>query len=75
MGQDRVCLGSDYPFPLGEWRPGEMVAHDRNLSLDAKQKILFENAFEFLGIDDKKAKELFGENAEKMEFLKDVLKK
>ncbi len=25
MGPDRVALGSDYPFPLGEARPGELI--------------------------------------------------
>ena len=25
MGSDRVALGSDYPFPLGETRPGELI--------------------------------------------------
>lgn len=52
MGPDRVCMGSDYPFPLGEWRPGEMVAHERNIGLAVKRQILYENAIEFLGIKD-----------------------
>ena len=25
MGSDRIALGSDYPFPLGEARPGELI--------------------------------------------------
>lgn len=25
MGPDRIALGSDYPFPLGEARPGELI--------------------------------------------------
>jgi len=25
IGEDRVCLGSDYPFPLGEDKPGEEI--------------------------------------------------
>jgi aminocarboxymuconate-semialdehyde decarboxylase len=25
MGPDRIALGSDYPFPLGEPRPGELI--------------------------------------------------
>lgn len=25
FGSDRICLGSDYPFPLGETRPGELI--------------------------------------------------
>jgi aminocarboxymuconate-semialdehyde decarboxylase len=26
MGEDRVMLGSDYPFPLGEQRVGKLLA-------------------------------------------------
>ena len=52
MGPDRICLGSDYPFPLGEWRPGEMIVHSRNVSTAVKQQLLFRNALEFLGIGD-----------------------
>lgn len=25
MGEDHICLGSDYPFPLGEHKPGRMI--------------------------------------------------
>jgi aminocarboxymuconate-semialdehyde decarboxylase len=50
MGSDRVVLGSDYPFPLGEWRPGEMIA-THHVSDDVKSKLLFRNACEFLGIE------------------------
>ena len=25
FGEDRICLGSDYPFPLGEHHPGKMI--------------------------------------------------
>jgi aminocarboxymuconate-semialdehyde decarboxylase len=25
MGEDRICLGSDYPFPLGEHHPGKLI--------------------------------------------------
>ena len=49
MGVDRVVLGSDYPFPLGEWRPGEMIA-THHFDEEVKAKLLFRNACEFLGI-------------------------
>jgi aminocarboxymuconate-semialdehyde decarboxylase len=25
MGEDNICLGSDYPFPLGEHKPGKLI--------------------------------------------------
>ena len=25
VGADQVALGSDYPFPLGEAKPGELI--------------------------------------------------
>jgi len=53
IGEDRVLLGSDYPFPLGEWHPGEMIDTHLALSRETKEKMLFKNACEFLGIDAK----------------------
>jgi aminocarboxymuconate-semialdehyde decarboxylase len=50
MGPDRVMLGSDYPFPLGEHRIG-MLIKESHLSPDAKTKLLGGNARRFLGLD------------------------
>jgi aminocarboxymuconate-semialdehyde decarboxylase len=49
FGKARVALGSDYPFPLGEAKPGHLI---ETLKLSAKDKIqLFAGtAREFLGI-------------------------
>ena len=47
MGADKICLGSDYPFPLGEHHPGaliESMAYDTNL----RDKLLFQNAKRWL---------------------------
>jgi aminocarboxymuconate-semialdehyde decarboxylase len=48
MGEDKICLGSDYPFPLGEHHPGALV---EAMPFDAtlKEKILFANAQQWLG--------------------------
>ncbi len=27
VAQDRIMLGSDYPFPLGEHVPGQLIEH------------------------------------------------
>jgi aminocarboxymuconate-semialdehyde decarboxylase len=49
MGEDRVLLGSDYPYPLGEEHIGQLV-RDSQLSAQAKTKLLGGNAAEFFGI-------------------------
>jgi aminocarboxymuconate-semialdehyde decarboxylase len=43
MGEDHICLGSDYPFPLGEHRPGELI-EKMKLENDVKEKLLSGNA-------------------------------
>lgn len=50
MGADRVALGSDYPFPLGEERAGAMIESMTDLSIYAKRRLLSETALEFLGM-------------------------
>lgn len=49
IGEDRVMLGSDYPFPLGEERVGSLIRQS-TLSQDAKAKLLGGNAIRFLGL-------------------------
>lgn len=49
MGAERVMLGSDYPFPLGEHRVGELI-RSSHLPLQVKSKLLEQNAEEFLGL-------------------------
>jgi len=50
LGSDRVVVGSDYPFPLGEDIPGQLVESIENFDVDTKAKILGENALELLGM-------------------------
>jgi aminocarboxymuconate-semialdehyde decarboxylase len=47
MGEDRVLLGSDYPFPLGEQRIGALVCGAAALGDAAKRKIRGANALAF----------------------------
>jgi aminocarboxymuconate-semialdehyde decarboxylase len=49
VGEDKVALGSDYPFPLGELNPGELI-HSSGYGDDLKSKLLGENAMEWLGM-------------------------
>lgn len=51
IGQNKVILGSDYPFPLGEHHPGKLIQSVEDWSDELKDKVLAGNAFEFLGLD------------------------
>ena len=48
FGTDRVCIGSDYPFPLGEARPGSLV-ESLGLLPAALERIRAGTALEWLG--------------------------
>jgi aminocarboxymuconate-semialdehyde decarboxylase len=50
MGANRVVLGSDYPFPLGEAVPGRLIESLTDVPVDVRCKVLAENALEFLGL-------------------------
>ena len=49
MGAEKIMLGSDYPFPLGEHRVGELI-RSSDLSQRTKACLLGENAEEFLNL-------------------------
>ena len=50
FGPNRVCLGSDYPFPLGEDRAGDLVESMKpEIGPAAAAAILGQSALEFLG--------------------------
>jgi aminocarboxymuconate-semialdehyde decarboxylase len=51
MGADRVMLGSDYPFPLGEQKIGSLVQEASGLTSEERALILHKNASRFFGID------------------------
>ena len=46
---DEIALGTDYPFPLGELEPGNLI-ESSNYSDQKKNKLLFENALDWLGL-------------------------
>ncbi len=49
VGPDRVALGTDYPFPLGEAVPGETIEALTELAPAARERMLNGTALEFLG--------------------------
>ncbi|HEY1583428.1 MAG TPA: amidohydrolase family protein [Chthoniobacterales bacterium] len=50
FGVERIALGSDYPFPLGEMHPGELIDAVPDFSGEEKTRILAGTAREFLGL-------------------------
>ena len=50
FGPERVVLGSDYPFPLGEAHPGELIESLADLAPSARDRLLWGSAREFLGL-------------------------
>lgn len=50
MGAERIALGTDYPFPLGEITPGELINGMPDLTIAVKERLLDGTGREFLGI-------------------------
>jgi aminocarboxymuconate-semialdehyde decarboxylase len=49
IGADKVCLGTDYPFPLGELQPGKLI-HSMDYTDKQKEQLLSGSALEWLGL-------------------------
>ena len=50
VGADKIALGTDYPFPLGESEPGKLI-ESSNFDEAAKAKMLHGAALEWLNLD------------------------
>ena len=55
MGEDRVMLGSDYPYPLGEQRVGSLIRSHDTLPATVREKLLHANAARFFGLGSTRA--------------------
>jgi aminocarboxymuconate-semialdehyde decarboxylase len=51
VGADRIALGSDYPFPLGERSPGALIESMGDLDAATKARLLGGTALEFLDVE------------------------
>jgi len=49
MGPERIALGTDYPFPLGELEPGNLI-RGMNLVKPVTERLLHGTALEWLGL-------------------------
>lgn len=54
FGADKIVLGSDYPFPLGEHHPGELIETASRYTTEQKAKMLWDNGLAFLGLSQEK---------------------
>ncbi|MDP6661507.1 MAG: amidohydrolase family protein [Candidatus Thalassarchaeaceae archaeon] len=52
FGANRVYLGSDYPFPLGETPPGSIIEGMDDFDQATQQSLLSGTALEFLGMSE-----------------------
>jgi aminocarboxymuconate-semialdehyde decarboxylase len=50
FGADRIALGSDYPFPLGERQPGKLIESLSELDDKTKERLFSGTAKEWLGL-------------------------
>ena len=51
IGMEKIALGTDYPFPLGELEPGSLINKMNDLSADNRDMLFSRNALNWLGID------------------------
>jgi aminocarboxymuconate-semialdehyde decarboxylase len=49
VGPERIALGTDYPFPLGETEAGRLIESMADLSAETRERMLSGTALEFLG--------------------------
>jgi aminocarboxymuconate-semialdehyde decarboxylase len=49
LGADKITLGTDYPFPLGELQPGKLI-NSLPFSGKIKEQMLGQNALDWLGL-------------------------
>jgi len=50
FGVNQIALGSDYPFPLGEARPGKLISQLPGLTENQRNRLLSGTALEWLGV-------------------------
>ncbi|MEO6189904.1 MAG: amidohydrolase family protein, partial [Saprospiraceae bacterium] len=49
FGKEKIALGTDYPFPLGELEPGKLITSS-TLNDEAKEWLNYKSAEAWLGI-------------------------
>jgi aminocarboxymuconate-semialdehyde decarboxylase len=57
IGSEKVCLGSDYPFPLGDLEIGKFIT-DMDLPQKDLDNIFYQSTLDWLGLSESKNKKL-----------------
>lgn len=52
FGERRVCLGTDYPFPLGESPAGECIVQAYPQDIQKQESLFYKAALEWLGMEE-----------------------
>uniref|UniRef100_A0A0K0G0X3 2-amino-3-carboxymuconate-6-semialdehyde decarboxylase n=1 Tax=Strongyloides venezuelensis TaxID=75913 RepID=A0A0K0G0X3_STRVS len=52
VGKDKICLGTDYPFPLGELEVGKVVEEYPDFTHQERRHLLYHNAIKMLDLDN-----------------------
>ncbi|WKY00489.1 hypothetical protein Q1695_014940 [Nippostrongylus brasiliensis] len=52
VGREKVVLGTDYPFPLGELEVGKVIEDYGEMSDGEKDQLLWNNAVNMLGLNE-----------------------
>ena len=50
FGANKIALGSDFPFPLGDLEHGKFIEEMKELTTDQKEQVLYKTAKEWLGL-------------------------
>lgn len=50
FGDSKIAMGTDYPFPLGELEPGKLIESLPNATTATREKLLWKNALDWLGL-------------------------
>lgn len=53
VGSEKICLGSDYPFPLGDLEIGKFI-EEMNLPQEDLDNIFYKSTLDWLGLSEKK---------------------
>ena len=53
VGTKQIALGTDYPFPLGETIPGDLISKIKSISKKDKERLFYGTALEWLDLDKK----------------------
>ncbi len=51
VGHEKICLGSDYPFPLGEKYPGELIQNSA-FTKEIKEYLFYKSAISWLNLNE-----------------------